>query len=173
MKKTYMKVFHTQICAFERCILHLKSLQAVERQGNLMFERELRVVGMQELFKVVFLGIVGMLLALQFKSGKPEYGTYIGLGLAIVVFGYVLRQAGVIRNYLETLVRYLGDMKPYLLILMKLIGITYVCEFGSGICKDAGYQAIAGQIEILGKLSILYAGLPILLTVIEQINSFI
>ncbi len=68
---------------------------------------------------------------------------------------------------------YLGGMESYLAILLKVIGITYICEFSAGICKDAGYQTVAGQIEILGKLSVMFAGLPILFAVIEQIQSFL
>ncbi len=56
---------------------------------------------------------------------------------------------------------------------MKVIGITYICEFASGICKDAGYGSVAGQIEILGKLSVIFAGLPILFAVMEQIRNFV
>ena len=58
-------------------------------------------------------------------------------------------------------------------ILFKVIGITYICEFSADICRDAGYQAVAGQIEVLGKLTVMFAGLPILFAVIEQIQSFL
>ena len=68
---------------------------------------------------------------------------------------------------------YLGGAESYLSILLRVIGITYICEFSAGICKDAGYQSVAGQIEILGKLAVMFAGLPILFTVIEQIQSFL
>ena len=68
---------------------------------------------------------------------------------------------------------YLGGTESYLVILLKVIGITYICEFSAGICRDAGYQSIAGQIEVLGKLSVMFAGLPILFAVIEQINGFL
>ena len=48
--------------------------------------------------------------------------------------------------------------------------ITYICELCSGICKDAGYSSVAGQIEIFGKLSVLAAGMPILLAILESIQ---
>ena len=35
-------------------------------------------------------------------------------------------------------------------------------EFAAAICKDAGYQTIAGQIEVFARLSILAIGMPIL-----------
>jgi len=66
----------------------------------------------------------------------------------------------------------LNGAEEYLSILLRVIGITYICEFSANICKDAGYQSIAGQIEVLGKLSVMLAGIPILFAVINQIQSF-
>lgn len=128
---------------------------------------------MQELVKVVFLVIAGVMLAIQFKSQKPEYGLYIGLAVGILVFGYALRQVAAVTTQLGKLRSYLGGAESYMAILLKVIGITYICEFSADICKDAGYQTVAGQIEVLGKLSVMFAGLPVLFAVIEQIQSFL
>lgn len=128
---------------------------------------------MQELVKVAFLGIAGVMLAIQFKSQKPEYGMYMGLAVGILVFGYALRQVAAVTAQLGKLQNYLGGAESYLAILLKVIGITYICEFSADICKDAGYQTVAGQIEVLGKLSVMFAGLPVLFAVIEQIQSFL
>ncbi len=128
---------------------------------------------MAELIKVSFLGIAGVLLAVQFKSQKPEYGVYIGLGIGILIFAFCMRQVEAVLLQFGRIREYLGEAESYLSILLRVIGITYVCEFSSGICKDAGYQSIAGQIEILGKLAVMFVGLPILFTVMEQIRGFL
>ncbi len=128
---------------------------------------------MSELIKVAFLGIAGVLLAIQFKNTKPEYAIYIGLAVGIVIFWFCLRQVQAVTVQFSRIKGYLNGAEGYLSILIKVIGITYICEFSSGICKDAGYQAIAGQIEVLGKLTVMFAGLPILFAVIEQIQSFL
>lgn len=127
---------------------------------------------MGELVRVGFLGIAGVLLAVQFRSYKPEYAVYIGLGLSVLIFAYAIRQVEAVVAQLDRIRGYLGGAESYLSILLKVIGITYICEFSAGICKDAGYQAVAGQIEVLGKLSVMFAGLPVLFAVIEQIQSF-
>ena len=57
--------------------------------------------------------------------------------------------------------------------LMKMVGITYVAEFTSGICKDAGFGALGGQIEIFVKLSILAISTPILLALLETLQVFL
>ena len=122
---------------------------------------------MSEIIKIALLGIAGVLFAIQFRQQRPEYTLLIGFALSVLVFSYVLGLTGQLLEEFAGLQQYLGDAKGYLGILMKVVGITYLCEFSAGICKDAA--AVSDQIEILGKLSVLFAGLPILLTVIRQI----
>lgn len=126
---------------------------------------------MAEIIKVGMLGILGVLLAIQFKAHKPEYGMLIGFGICILIFGYSIGQVEAVLDQFLSLGKYLGNAKGYLSILVKVIGITYICEFSAGICKDAGFGALSDQIEILGKLSVIFAGLPVLFAVIEQIHS--
>ena len=128
---------------------------------------------MPEIVKIGMLGIIGVLLAVQFKSTKPEYALYIGLGAAIMVFYYVVKSMYALSGQIVSLQMYMAEGGSYLGTLLKIVGITYICEFSAGVCKDAGYGSIASQIEILGKLTVMFAGLPILLAVIEQIQNFI
>ena len=59
------------------------------------------------------------------------------------------------------------------LSLIHILGITYVAEFASGICKDSGYGSLGNQIEIFGKLSILGISMPILLAVFGTLETFL
>ena len=128
---------------------------------------------MAEIIKVGLLGVVGVLIAVQFKSQKPEYGIYIGLAIGILIFCYALKEFEVVISQFDMIKEYLGSGESYLTVLLKVIGITYICEFSSSICKDAGYSTVAQQIEVLGKLSVMFAGIPILFAVIEQMQTFI
>lgn len=128
---------------------------------------------MAEMIKVGMIGILGVLLAVQFKAHKPEYGLLIGFAISILVFGYSIGQVEVLLEQFQALGNYLGSAKGYLSILVKVIGITYICEFSAGICKDAGFGALSEQIQIWGKLAVVFAGFPVLFAVIEQIHSLI
>ena len=128
---------------------------------------------MSEMIKVGMLGIVGVFLAVQFKANKPEYGMYIGFAMGILLFGYGIHQIQAVIEQFERIRVFLGDSRQYLTVLLRVIGVTYICEFSSGICKDAGYGSIAEQIEIFGKLSVMFAGIPILFAVIEQIQGLV
>ena len=125
------------------------------------------------MLQVGVIGVLGVLFAVQFKSGKSEYAVYISVAVRLLLFGCMLERLrdavdslGRIGNYIKVDQRFFGTM-------MKMIGITYLAEFSSGICKDAGYQSIASQIEIFSKLTILAMGLPILQTLLEVMTGFL
>ena len=128
---------------------------------------------MSEIIKIALLGIAGVLFAIQFRQQRPEYTLLIGFALSVLVFSYVLGLTGQLLEEFAGLQQYLGDAKGYLGILMKVVGITYLCEFSAGICKDAGYGAVGTQIEIFGKLSVLAVSMPILLALIETLQVFL
>lgn len=126
-----------------------------------------------DVIKVGLLAIAGVMLAVQFKSQKQEYGLYIGFCISIMIFAFSIERLKNVMGQVESLKIFLGNQSQYVVILLKIIGITYVCEFCSGICKDAGYQAVAGQIDIFGKLTVLLSGMPVLIALIETIQNFV
>ncbi len=125
-----------------------------------------------ELAKLAMLAVTGVLIGIQFKGSKQEFSVYIGFMLCILILSAGLQKMGVVLEYFESMQALFSGNYNYLGILLKVIGITYLCEFASGICKDAGYQAVAGQIEVFGKLSVLLSGMPIILAVIQTIQEF-
>lgn len=124
-----------------------------------------------EMMKLALVGIVGILLAVPLKSYKAEYGIYIGIAVCLVILGYGMQYFAGILSAVEQLRKYLKDNYSYITVLLKAVGATYACEFCAGICKDAGYGGIAGQVEMIGKLYILLTGMPILLALLESIQS--
>lgn len=123
--------------------------------------------------QVAALAVAGVLLAVQFKSGKTEYGIYLGAALSILIFFQILGKLNVILEVIKTIGEFLPLNKIFAGTLLKMLGITYVAEFSASICQDAGYQTIARQIEILGKLTILVMSMPILLALLQTIREFL
>lgn len=125
---------------------------------------------------VITIGIVGIsavLLAVQFKGIKSEYGTYLAVAAGCFIFFYSISKLKTITDAMKQLQDFIHINRIYLTTLLKMVGITYIGEFASGICKDAGYGAIGSQIEIFGKLSILAVSMPILLALMETLQGFL
>lgn len=119
------------------------------------------------------LGIAAMLIAVQLKGMKSEFGIYVALTAGIIIFAYGVDKLTLILETIDRLTAYLDIPMSYIGILIKMIGITYICEFASAICKDGGYQAIASQLEIFGKLSILAVSTPVILALFGAIESLL
>lgn len=119
------------------------------------------------------IGTMGVLLAVQFKRGKEEYGVYISLAVSLLIFACVLGHMKTIIEAVRMLGNYIHMDMAYIGTLIKMLGITYIAEFSSGICKDAGYQAVAVQIEIFGKLAVMILSMPVLMTLLSTIRDFL
>ena len=87
------------------------------------------------------------------------------LGLAVGKLEYLFETLRQLKNSLPV-------EQEYLTTLIRMIGITYIGQFSAGICKDAGHQATASQIELFCRLSVLVQSVPILLALLETIQEF-
>lgn len=126
-----------------------------------------------DIIKISILGITAVLLSQMLKNYKPEYGYYINLAVCICVFLYVMSKLTFLLDYVEQIQDTIHLDPVYLTMILKMIGITYVAEFAVNLCKDAGCQTIAGQIELFAKLSILVISMPVILAFMETIGELL
>lgn len=125
-----------------------------------------------DMMKIGLFALVAVLLGIQFRGHRQEYSLYVGIGAALLIFSYTAGYMVEIKDRLWELKSYFGSGSQYFSILFKVIGITYLCEFCAGVCKDAGYQAVASQLELFGKIVVLLAGMPVFLALVEVISGF-
>ena len=125
------------------------------------------------MLQVGVLGVAGVLLAVQFKNVKAEYGMYISLALGLLIFASLLNKISWLMEVLKEIADAVNLDSDYLKTLWKVLGVTYVAEFASSICKDAGYQTIALQIEVFAKITIMVLSLPVLMALLQTIRSFL
>ena len=114
--------------------------------------------------QAALLGLTAVLLAAQLKPLKPEYAVYLVLAASIGVGFLGLARLGVLLDTLREIGNGIRIRHVYLAALFKMAGITYIAEFTSGICKDAGYSAVGNQVEMVGKLAILAVSAPVVLS---------
>ncbi len=123
-----------------------------------------------DILKIAVLSISGVLLALTLKQTKPEYSFLISMAVCSCIFLYILSKLRTALGYigqLETLVSMDG---VYLDTVLKMLGITYITQFAADVCRDAGYQAVSGQIELFAKVAVLFLSFPVLTALVQTIG---
>ncbi len=126
-----------------------------------------------EIIHISVVGIAGVFLAILLKQVRPEYSLYITMAAGIAILFYSAGKLSYLLSSLRKIQQYVPVDAAYMTILLKMIGITYIGQFCAGICKDAGYSAVAGQIEIFGRLAVLAVSMPVLTALLETIHEFL
>lgn len=125
------------------------------------------------ILQIGIIGIVGAILSILFQKDHREYSIIIGIVVVIIIFTAIL---GRVKIVIDTITQIQGYMKmdvEYIEVIIKMLGITYIAQFSSDICKDCGYSNLATQIELFARLSILVLSMPVLLALLETIRIFL
>jgi len=126
-----------------------------------------------EVMTVGMLGVAAVLLAIQLKAVRSEYATYLILTAGILLAFYTVNRWETVLQMLRQFMEQLPVDTVYVMSLLKMIGIAYTIQLCAGLCKDAGYSSVAGQIEIFGKLTILSLSLPMVLALLDTVRIFL
>lgn len=122
------------------------------------------------MLEICVLALAGLFASIILKKDKPEYATLI---IILVSFFIAIRVLGVLGKAVEELKNWesiLGGNATYISLLLKLIGITYICDFAANLCKDSGYSALSNHIELFGKIAIMVAGFPVIRIMIDMLE---
>ncbi len=125
---------------------------------------------------MIAIGIVSIavvLLAIQFKSIKPEYSIFISVAGCIFIFIFILAKMKDIISLLDRLSDLTSVSREYVKILLKITGITFISEIASDISKDCGYTAVSNQVQIFGKITVLVISLPVFTELISKIGGLL
>lgn len=122
---------------------------------------------------IALIGISAVLLAVQFKGIKIEYGIYISLAACVIIFFYTLSKLSIILETINKILNVTSIEPAYIFTLLKIMGITYIAEFSADICKDCGYHAVANQLQIFGKLTVLALSVPMIEALVNSVGEIL
>lgn len=126
-----------------------------------------------EMIKIALVAIVGMTLAIMVGNMKKDISIWITIVCGIIIFFFGISKFEYIVDMFHELTGYLGINETYIKVILKMIGIAYLSEFTASICKDAGQNTIASQVDFFGKISMIVISLPVLQSLLETIGELI
>ena len=123
--------------------------------------------------QVISIGIVATILSLAVGQHNITWSFYIRFATGLIFMFLIISQLAGVFNTITHLGEKANVNIAYLNIVFKIIGISYVSEFGSQLCKDAGESSIASKIEFAGKVMILAISAPVILALVDLITNML
>ncbi len=121
------------------------------------------------IMQIVAIGLTAAILALIVRQQRPDIAMMISLAAGTILFLMILGNLKSVVTVVNQLSHKANLDSIYLSTVLKVIGISYIAEFGAQICRDAGESAIASKIELGGKVLIMMLAVPILSALLETI----
>lgn len=122
-----------------------------------------------DIIQIVCIGIIAVVLASILKTQRPEIALQVSIVTGLLIFIIVIVKLSAVIDFLQTFSKKANIDSTYINILLKIVGIAYIAEFGAEVCKDAGESSIASKIELAGKVTIVILAVPIISSLLDLV----
>ncbi len=113
------------------------------------------------IFAFVGSALVMCVLILTVQQLKPEMSLLLLIACGVVLTFVLIRSVVPLISQIRSFAEAGGIDSELLLIVLKSFGICVTVQTASDLCRDSGQTALAGKIELGGKLALLLVALPL------------
>lgn len=122
-----------------------------------------------EVCKIVAVGLVCTVLVVWLKSVGSEYALLAAIASSVLLLtmtlSYVIRFVGFFNRLSETT----GVSSEVVVLVLKILGISYLIEFSSSLIEDFGLKSLSEKVVFAGKIVILTLSVPVVESVVSAV----
>ncbi len=123
-----------------------------------------------DIAKTVAFALICTVLIITIKQSRPEIAVVLTLAASVLVVFSVVPQLKALMDGLSRMSALAGIASNNNIgLVLKIIGISYIAEFGSQVCADAGEVALASKVELAAKVMIMLISMPIMFSLVDLI----
>ncbi len=126
-----------------------------------------------EMGRIIALGLIGVIFAVMLKKDNPQISLLVSVVAGILIFFSICTPLSGLIALLRDAADKAGVSSGYFEIVLKVIGIAYLAQFGAQLCADAGEGAVAAKVELAGKILIMAASAPVLTALLELVMNLV
>lgn len=124
-------------------------------------------------YRIIGIGIIGSILSLLIKRHRPEMAMAVPILTSVVILMMCIPYLSTVISAFEDIADRADIEFSHMRTVIKIIGVSYICQFGSDICQDAGEKTISSKIELGGKIIIITLSMPIIYSLLELVGDII
>lgn len=114
------------------------------------------------MIKIIVVAILCAIIIIYLKSINSELSFIAHIGAGIILLSFSLEYIENIYSFVNKIVEMTGIDKSLYKIILKIIAIGYIVEFGGQTLSDFGQESLAKKIYFIGKLAIFSVSIPII-----------
>ena len=126
-----------------------------------------------EIVKIIGVAFVTTVASIILKSTKPELSFAVTVTGIIVILLFIVDALQGTLAVFSSIAQTTGVENGLLKILLKIVGVGYITEFGAGILNDFGSNAVADKVVLGGKITIVILSLPVLQSLLQLVRGFL
>lgn len=126
-----------------------------------------------EIMKIIGVAFVTAITSVLLKSTKPELSFAVTITGVIVILLFVIDSLQNVLIAFSAIAQTTGIQNGLLKILLKIVGVGYITEFGAGILQDFGSSAVADKVVLGGKIVIVVLSLPVMQSLLTMIGGLL
>lgn len=122
-----------------------------------------------EIVAIVIFALVGTVLLTVLRESRPEFALILTILTGLLLFRALAPKLAVLVGTLRSIAGRAEVGSLHLDTLLKVIGVAYISEFGAQVCRDSQAEAVAGKVELAGKVIIMALAVPVVLVILDTI----
>ena len=123
--------------------------------------------------KIVLLAVVFSVILYFLRNINSDVFVPALICTGVILLTYSVSYLQEVFDFVNSIVEMSKLDAGYYKIIIKIIGLSYLIEFGASTIEDIGYKSIADKLVLVGKIMILVIALPIFYGIINLLGSLI
>ena len=105
--------------------------------------------------------LIMCVLIITVRQLKPEMSLLLAIAGVVILTAFLISFASPLFDEI-TAIAQAGGVEPELvMIAVKAVGICMIIQTAASVCRDTGQTALAGNLELGGRLALLIVALPL------------
>lgn len=128
---------------------------------------------MDSLTGICALAVLAVLLALSVRRYHAELALCITLAAGTLLISAAFSYLDTILSFLRDLIRTSGLPSDITASLLRTVGITVTVHLSAELCRDAGENALAAKLELIGSAACIVTLVPTLASLLQTIGELL
>lgn len=123
-----------------------------------------------EVIKLSGAAVITLCAVTVLKGYRPELALQVGIAAGVVILSFGMNAISGTVQAAKALMSGYGIDPEGMMAVGKMIGIAYIAQFSADTCRDCGESSLAGKVELVGRLMMVAAAIPLIISTMEEIG---